>query len=375
LRFEVIATRAAFDALAKPWNGLAARAQLSRQGFQSFGWLSSWAEHYAGDGHELRVVLGWSGEALQLAWPLGARRRFGVTTLGFLGEPLSQYHDVLVEPGGLGEARLAAALDFVRGLPHDILWLRRVREDSQLAGALRAAGARALRTEQAPFIDFGEAKSFEAFERSLSAKERANRRRRLRHIHELGEISFASATAPEERAALIAVALGFKREWALKGGHYAPAMFDPRFERCLRDAAHAENPDAALRVFAIRLGGRPIGVEISFGYRDRLFGHVLAPDPALTKFGLGAALADAAIADAFAQGYKVYDLLAPANAYKFAWTSQAVEVTDYALTATRRGALAEAVFTRAAQTGRRWLRRAPPPLIRALLARGRAPNR
>jgi CelD/BcsL family acetyltransferase involved in cellulose biosynthesis len=282
---------------------------------------------------------------------------------------LSQYHDVLVEAGDVGDALLEGALDFVRGLPHDVLTLRRVREDSRLAAALRAANARVLRSEQAPFIDFGGAKTFEAFERGLSSKERANRRRRLRQIQQLGEIAFESPTAPECVDALIAVAMAFKREWALKGGHYAPALFDARFERCFRDAARAENPNATLRVFAIRLDGRPIGVEISYGFRDRLFGHVLAPDPALAKFGLGAALADAAIADAFAQGFRVYDLLAPANAYKFAWTSRAVEVTDYSLTATRRGALAEAILARAKQVGRRWIQRAPPSLVRALLSR------
>ena len=368
-RFEVVETRAGLDALADPWNALASRAALPHQGFQSFAWLRSWAEHYADDGHKLNLVLGWTGNELALIWPLGARRELGVTSLGFLGEPLCQYHDVLVETGAVGDLLLAEALEFVIGLPHDILRLRRVREDSRLAVALRAANARPVRREQAPFVDFGASKSFDAFERGVASKERANRRRRLRQIQQLGEISFETPTALESRETLISIAMGFKREWARRGGHYAPALFDARFERCFRDAARAASPDAALRVFAIRLDGRPIGVEISYGYRDRLFGHVLAPDPSFAKFGVGAALADAAIADAFAQGYRVYDLLAPANAYKFAWTATSVEVTDYSLIATRRGALADAMITRATQLGRQWLHRVPPSLIRALLDR------
>lgn len=368
-RFEVVETLAGLAALAEPWNALAARAALSRQGFQSFAWLRTWAEHYADDGQKLKLVLGWTGDELALIWPLGARHSFGLTSLGFLGEPLSQYHDVLVVDGEIGDRLLAGALDFVRRLPHDILRLRRVREDSRLAVALRAGGARVVRSELAPFIDFGAAKTFQAFERGLSSKERANRRRRLRQIQQLGQIAFESPTAPESVDALIAIAMAFKREWARKGGHYAPALFDPRFERCFRDAARSRDPNASLRVFAIRLDGHPIGVEISFGYRDRLFGHVLAPDPALAKFGLGKVLADAAIADAFAQGYQVYDLLAPANAYKSAWTADAVGVTDYSLAATLRGEMADALFRQVKQIGRRWIGRAPSALVRALLDR------
>jgi len=368
-RFEVVETLAGLDALAEPWNALAARSALPRQGFQSFAWLRSWAEHYSDCGLALYVVLGWMGDELALVWPLGARQRFGLTSLGFLGEPLCQYHDVLVVDGEAGDRLLAGALDFVRGLPHDVLNLRRIREDSRLGGLLRAAGARVIRRQRAPFIDFGGAKTFDAFELGLSAKARSNRRRRLRHLQDLGVIAFEAPTAPERQEALIAAAMAFKRAWALQGGHFAPSVFDARFERCFRDAARNPGPCAALRVLGVRLDGRVIGVEISFGYRDRLFGHVLAPDPSLAKYGLGNVLADAAIANAFAQGYRIYDLLAPANAYKSAWTDRSVEVTDFSLPATRRGALAMAIVTKAREAGRHMIARAPPALVRALLGR------
>ena len=367
LRFEVVETLAGLEDLANSWYALAARAALPTQGFQSFAWLRSWAENYADSGQRLKIVLGWTGNELALIWPLGVLHFFGLTILGFLGEPLCQYHDVLAVDGEIGDALIANALDFVRGMPHDILNLRRVREDSRLAIALRTAGARVIRSELAPFIDFGGAKTFEAFERSLSSKERANHRRRLRHIEKLGDVTFESPTSPEKVDSLIAIAMGFKREWALKGGHYAPSLFDPRFERCLRAAARASDPNASLHVFAISVDGRPVGVEISFGYRDRLFAHVLAPNPALSKFGFGNVLRDASIANAFAQGYQIYDLLAPANAFKCAWTSESVEVTDFSLPLSRRGVIADSALTPAKKIGRRWIQNAPPIVGRALL--------
>jgi CelD/BcsL family acetyltransferase involved in cellulose biosynthesis len=366
LQFKVVDDISALEA---DWNALAARAAYPRQGFQSFAWMRSWAAHYADDGYDLKIVLGYRSGKLALIWPLGMRRRCGIAILQFLGEPLNQYHDVLVDDEAPAEALLAAALEYVRSLPHDVLSLRRVREDSILAPALLAAGARVERRERAPFIDFGEAEIFATFEASLSPKTRSNRRRRMRKIEQLGRITFESQVLPGRADELIATAMAFKREWALSGGRYAPAVFDPRFERCFREAARSPDPLAALRVFALLCDGRPIGVEIAFGYKRRLFGHVLAPDPALAKLGVGNVLADAAIEDAFAQGYQVYDLLPPSNSYKAIWTPLSVEVSDFSLAANARGALARAVGARAVDLGRTLAESAPPAVVRALMRR------
>jgi hypothetical protein len=97
--------------------------------------------------------------------------------------------------------------------------------------------------------------------------------------------------------------------------------------------------------------GRPIGVEISFGYKRRLFAHVLA------------------IGDAFAQGYQVYDLLAPENPYKAVWTGRGVEVLDFALIANPRGALSHAVGAGAVELGGALAERVPRAVVRTLLRR------
>ena len=206
-----------------------------------------------------------------------------------------------------------------------------MRADSKLAALLIEARAPVDRREVAPFINFGGARDFEEFEKTLPPKARSNRHRRMHRIQQLGDIAFETCVCPARAAKMIAIAMVFKREWALKNGHYAPAVFDPRFERCFEDAARRSEPNASLRVFAMLCDGRPIGVEISYGYKGRLFAHVLAPNPAYAKYGLGIALADAAVRAAFTQGYETYDLLAPADSYKAAWTKSGVEVMDFTL--------------------------------------------
>jgi CelD/BcsL family acetyltransferase involved in cellulose biosynthesis len=338
-RFDVIRDPGALDAVKEAWNSLADRSGAPQQGFQDFAWMRSWVAHYANEGLELHIVLGYRRGELALIWPLGARKTLGVHILEFLGEPLCQYNDVLTDAGATAGALLASALRYLQRLPYDVLAFRRMRADSKLAALLIEVRAPIDRREVAPCINFSGATDFEEFEKTLPPKARSNRRRRMRRIQELGEIAFETCVCPARAAKMITTAMAFKREWALKYGHYAPAIFDPRFERCFQDAAQRNERNASLRVFAMLCDGRPIGVEISYSYKGRLFAHVLAPDPAYAKCGLGIALADAAIRAAFAQGYKTYDLLAPADPYKAAWTKIGVEVTDFTLILSRRGAL------------------------------------
>jgi CelD/BcsL family acetyltransferase involved in cellulose biosynthesis len=367
-RFAVARDLDAFDSLEGPWNALADRCADSRLGFQSFAWLRSWLINYPEPGRHPHVLLGYCGEQLALAWPLGERRRFGVTILEFLGEPMSQYHDVLVEAGPYGEALVQAALAHLLSLPHDLLRLRRVRDDSPLTPALRAAGAKIGRAERAPFARLAGAPGAELLESGLSGKARQNRRRRLRRLAAMGEITQAVAGSPACAEAWVATALAFKRQWSLNTGCYAPAAFDPRFELCFRDAARTLDPSASLRVFAMLCDGIPIGIDISFAYRDRLFAHVLAPDPALAKFGVGTALADASIRHARDQGYQTFDLLAPADRYKLEWSNGDIGVNDFLLAKSPAGAMLGAARAGLDAAVRNAVGRAPLAARRALIS-------
>ena len=367
--FVVVSDVSGFDALAEAWNGLAERRGESRMGFQSFAWMRSASLHYADQGGAPHLLLGYVKGRLALIWPLRASRFPGLTILEDLGEPLCQYHDAIIDAEAPADLLVAGALRHLESLNFDALILRRVREDSALTPALLVAGARITRTQRAPYIDFAAGETSDDFEQALSGKARGNRRRRLRRLQEIGEISHESDVLPERAEQLIGVALDFKRAWALAEGRYAPAVFDIRFERCLRDAARRKDPDAALRVFALLCGGRPIGVEISFGYKGRLFAHVLAHDPRLAKFGVGVALADATIRDAYAHGYRLFDLLAPADPYKTDWARRDVAVHDLLLARTRRGALFGLAKAGAIDSARRAATRAPPLFARALMRR------
>ncbi len=104
-------TRAEFDALEDEWNALFARAGQGTQLFQTFNWLWHWCNHFVDGcpGTRLSVVTARRHGRLVLVWPLVSERAGLLTRLSWMGEPVSQYGDVVMEDeaGGLDLLREA----------------------------------------------------------------------------------------------------------------------------------------------------------------------------------------------------------------------------------------------------------------------------
>jgi CelD/BcsL family acetyltransferase involved in cellulose biosynthesis len=101
--FELVSDRASFDALEAEWNDLFRRSGGGAQVFQTFIWNWHWCNHYLPAANEgstaisLAVVTGRRAGRLVMVWPLVSESAAGLRQLAWMGEPVSQYGDVLVE--------------------------------------------------------------------------------------------------------------------------------------------------------------------------------------------------------------------------------------------------------------------------------------
>jgi CelD/BcsL family acetyltransferase involved in cellulose biosynthesis len=362
---ELVCDQAAFDALGPEWDALFARSGKPQQVFQTFGWLWHWANHYLDEDTRLSIVTGRSEGRLVLVWPLVSTRVMGLRVLSFMGEPVSQYGDALVEAGLDVGGFLDAALDFVMALPVDVVSLRRIRDDAALAVIFDRFAGQAGATAQAPFVDFAGAKTIAAFEKRFPAKLRSSRRRHLRRLEDIGPAAFETHGAGPQARDLVDLGLAFKRDWALRGGHIAPALLDPRFQRFFADAAGGGAHAQALRVSVVRCAGEPVGIEISVGCKGWLFGHVLAAKPGFEKCGAGAIAAGHSIASAVEQGYTVFDLLAPADPYKMEWASGSIGVRDFAVARTLAGGVFKRAWLEFGRDAVKSIAKSIPQLLRA----------
>jgi len=155
--FEVVRERAGLDALEPEWNDLFHRAGRSTQLFQTFNWNWHWANHYlpatsgARDGTSLAIVTVRREGRLVMLWPLVLERLAGLKVLRWMGEPVSQYGDVLAEelPDGLRLMRQAWHFAVAR-LGADVVCLRKVRADAAVAPLLSELGMQQTATAEAP---------------------------------------------------------------------------------------------------------------------------------------------------------------------------------------------------------------------------------
>ncbi len=328
LVIEIVRDRARFDELEAAWNYLFRRAAQTHQVFQSFNWLWHWCNHYLDPGLKLSIVAGWRNGRLVMVWPLVMRGRL-FRRIAWMGEPVSQYGDVLLEDGPMRDEDLACGFEAVRTFGADLLHLRKVRMESHAAHALNLFGASFAARDAAPYLQLSSAATFADYERRYPSRLRSSRRRYARRLQAEGFVTFEHQSPGASASALAVQAIRHKKAWVHKHAVIAPALMDPRFEHFFADVSAESSRPVDLRVVAVRSAGQVTGVEISLVHKGHLFGHVIAHDPAFERKGVGSVLAEYAIRSAHEPGFEVYDLLAPADAHKAEWADGSVAVVDF----------------------------------------------
>jgi len=372
---SVLTRRAELDALAADWGDLFERCGKPHQVFQTFGWMWHWANHFLADGQgsdtALRLVTLRQDGRLVLVWPLVEERRLTLRRLCWAGEPVSQYGDVLVEDGPeTGELLRTAWREILVRLRPDVVCLRKVRADAVVAPLMAEIGARALERATAPYLDLSSAPTFEAYEQRYSAKARRNRRRLLRRLEERGPLSFDRAEPGSAAAGCrVELAVVMKRSWLKDRGLVSPALADPRTARFFRDAAGSAAHATGSEVLTLTSGGETAAVSVSFACKDRLMGHLIVYGLKFEKAGAGCLVIGEMIRQAKSNGIRIFDLMAPGDAYKTDWADGATAVVDHMVPVSLAGRL----WTCAAQTlSRRRIKAAlaamPTPLRRLLSA-------
>lgn len=338
---DLVSDRAGFDALEPEWNDLFARAGKDTQVFQTFNWNWHWANHYlpaGGSGRTLAIVTVRRDGRLVMLWPLVMERTAGLKVLQWMGEPVSQYGDVLAEDAADTTDLLHRAWAFItRTLRADAVSLRKVRADAVVAPLLAEFGMRQTAFAEAPCLDLASAPGFSAYEERYSGKARKNRRRLMRRLTERGAVTIERHDGgPQARAAALE-AVALKAKWITDTGRFSQALADERFAAFFADAAEGRGRPAGCRLLVLKSAGETAGIAVDVSCGARRAAHIIVHDPALDGFSPGTLLLQEWIRRASADGIATFDLLAPAYAYKLDWADASVPVGDHALGLTLAG--------------------------------------
>ena len=267
-----------------------------------------------------------------MLWPLVAERVAGLEVLRWMGEPVSQYGDILAEASPETPQIMRQAWRYIAtGLGADAILLRKVRADATVAPLLRELELRRTAVAEAPFLDLASAADFAEYEQRYSAKARKNRRRLLRRLEERGAVVVERHTSGEQARAAALEAIALKRAWLETTGRLSPALADRRFAAFFADAAEGRGRPAGCGVSVLKSNGETAGIAIDVTCAGRRAAHVIVHDPRLDAFSPGTLLLQEWIRGASADAIATFDLLAPAYAYKSDWADRAVAVADFAL--------------------------------------------
>lgn len=341
--FELITDIAGFEALEADWAALMVRSGRPEQVFQTFAWCWHWSRHYLAApgrrrGARLAIVTGRSDGQLVLLMPFVVTRTAGLTCLSWMGEPVSQYGDVIADATAADRTSLEAGLRFAaEATGTDLVNLRKVRADAVIAPLLTRLVTTVTGTEEAPFMALGAAPDYAAFEARLPAKARKNRRRYLRRLEEHGSVTIEEHSGTETASRLAAHTIRMKRASLKARGQISPTLADPRFAAFFADVAHGRGRPAGCRILALRSAGEVTALQISIDHAAARFLHVAVYSPKFEKCGVGGLLLERATADCYARGIKTFDLLAPRHDYKLEFAEVAVTVNDHALGLTLAG--------------------------------------
>ena len=322
---HTIADPSAFAALRPEWSELL-EASDSDGFFLTWEWLSTWWKHLAEKRQILLLTVRSGAQLLAIAPftlrpatlnrvpPLRCIELLGSGTVG------SDYLDVIIRRGSEQEVVRTLAEHLTQGT--HILTLGQLRSGHSSAQALATRlgsqgwSVAETTSEVCPFIRL--APTWSGYLASLGSEHRYTFRRKLKRLTERFEMRLdVVRTEVERREALRLLVELHQRRWRERGKSEA-------FCSAALLAFHEEISALALqrgwlRLFVLRLDGRPVAALYGFRYRQIFYFYQSGFDPDWSKQSVGLVTLGLAIKRAFEEGADEVDLLHGDEAYKFHW--------------------------------------------------------
>ena len=355
---DVISSLSGLESLRVDWTNLESRCHSPPSVFQSFDWVNEWAKIYCNssqkDPVEIQIMLGRKSNKLVFLMPLMLRRVQGMKMLSLLTDPHAQYGDILCDRNENTEFWMKSALEFCQANNlADILYIRHVRNDSNLAPFAKQHLKDGHFNEQAPYLDLTVYETAAEYDARYSPTQKKRRKKIRKHLLELGPVNFEAVRDLGTSDTAIASAVSEKDIWLKDRGRYNRIMSCPKHVAFLQQLARLEGSPLKLVVTKLSAGNAPASWDISFRYKGTNYCYITSHVNALNDLSPGRLHMDQSQRLSIADGMKTFDLMVPNDPHKDSWCSGKIGVNDYYHAFSGRGRLFGAAYLG-------WLR----PLIR-----------
>jgi CelD/BcsL family acetyltransferase involved in cellulose biosynthesis len=307
--------------------------------FQSYDWCHTWLSVHTDMGFRPHIVLLYDSAKLVVVWPMMViRGPGGLGILTALGEPHTQYANVLADGNKLGPEAIACLRDAVMDVTGVDTVLANFVPDGSLLTQVMPSGSHLAElsntTSQLHFTEFATGQEF----RGNGRKSKKNWYRAEKILKHLGKISMEVLRPGDaDYDSLIKKAVAEKEDWLKRTG---------RISRGLRMADHsvflarlpasATGPDGPY-LFVLRAGPQPFAFEVGFLQHGHYYRYLGSFDWTYHEASPGKLQIDMTVAWLIDNGGKVFDLMGNPTDYKKRLSNVEISLHSYAVPVTMQG--------------------------------------
>jgi CelD/BcsL family acetyltransferase involved in cellulose biosynthesis len=328
-------TLSGMEAVADRWRALETRAGTPLGYFQTYDWCRAWAQTFAGpdSGRDIFIQTAWRGKDMVAVWPLMRFTRTGLRRVATLGDPYSQYSNVVFDPTQLTESELEGFITkALQAADVDVAAFDAVPARSALARHLGVyPGSVTGQNNESLILDLTRWPSSEAYAAAQSRDQKRGRERKRRQLARHGELSFEIVWPDNpEFGPLVHRAIDMKREWLKKTGRLSVGMM-ANSENFFSQLSGSEQRLCGAVMSVLRVGGQVVAIEIGFLQNKHYYGHIGSFDWDFAAFSPGKVQIEMTIRWLIDQGVARYDFLANATDYKRSWSNLSEPLKSFAV--------------------------------------------
>jgi CelD/BcsL family acetyltransferase involved in cellulose biosynthesis len=297
-------------------------------------WLEIWWRHFSTGRTLALMTVRRHSRLIGLAPLFSMRNRFGgvmpYRSLQFLGTGLvgSDYLDVVMRRGE--ETAVSRSLAEFVNRRGPVMTLSHLHAKGALTAGvvqeLEQTGWTVLRRviDVCPHIPL-KGHTWESYLAGLGSQHRYNFNRRLKNLHKLGTLTFDVVEKEDQRQEALQTLIDLHNlRWDERGG--SQTLRSPVIQAFHDSFSRVALERGWLRLFTLRLDGRPVGALYGFLYGRRFYFYQSGFDPAYRQHSVGLVTMGLAIKRAVAEGVEDYDLLHGSETYKALWASESHEL-------------------------------------------------
>lgn len=338
---ELIDSVAGMEALADEWRTLH-RLSRTATAFQNFDLLHAWAREYAvdaGGSHTLQILAlrGETGDLFGIL-PFSRTSTMGGTVLGWMGDPIIQYGDMLLHPSAPITQAKSVMGNALSKIDASAIQLPKVRTDSTIAKVINLTKHQIGAGDETAIMGLRDAGCIDGVIANFSKSTRKGIGRRRRRLEEAeGTITHRIIEAGPDAHQCVVEAIDWKKAW-LDANDMTSRLFSDDVGLATLQTL-STNPQSGMVIAQMLAGGTPVAAEVGFEKEGVWCAFIGAFNPDYEKYSVGQIQMIETMHALQERGVHSYDLLAPMSNYKRPWASETVGVSDYTIPLTVHGYL------------------------------------